>query len=356
MGIVNTKEFVKRLANIWIDHFILSESIINENRDLTTTVFERGKSDHNPIFLHIEKLDYGPYPFKFFHSWLKRPDFDIMIKKVIEDSSTITTTPGSRLKDKDAALEEIKNAVCDCISSKAPGQMPVGSNSTFIILIPKGGDNVQRKMGWIKWDLVLASKAHRGLGVGSLKSFNLALLQKRRWRPIEGGRIGGMLAAMMEDIGHIDLTFELDTWQWLIGKDGVFTAGETHKHIDDVILLVMDSSTRWNKFLPRKISVFMWKLSLDHLPHRFSLSICGFDIDSILCPICLKTIETKDNIFSTCKVAFWMLIRGWCGLSNSNMNSIASWLEWIDGLAGASIKNDRMHVIVATTSLYIWKF
>ncbi|GKB58453.1 putative RNA-directed DNA polymerase, eukaryota, reverse transcriptase zinc-binding domain protein [Tanacetum coccineum] len=41
-----------------------------------------------------------------------------------------------------------------------------------------GGDNVQRKMVWIKWDSVLASNAHRGLGVGSLKSFNLALLQK----------------------------------------------------------------------------------------------------------------------------------------------------------------------------------
>ncbi|PWA44094.1 endonuclease/exonuclease/phosphatase [Artemisia annua] len=83
-----------------LDRFILSESIINEIQDLKATVLERGKSDHNPIFLHIEKSDYGPYPFKFFHSWLKRPDFDTLIKKVIEDSSTITTPPGSRLKSR----------------------------------------------------------------------------------------------------------------------------------------------------------------------------------------------------------------------------------------------------------------
>ncbi|PWA87257.1 hypothetical protein CTI12_AA133950 [Artemisia annua] len=38
-----------------IDRFILSESIINEIQDLKDTVLERGKSDHNPIFLHIEK-------------------------------------------------------------------------------------------------------------------------------------------------------------------------------------------------------------------------------------------------------------------------------------------------------------
>ena len=37
-------------------------------------------------------------------------------------------------------------------------------------------------MAWIKWANVLASFEHGGLGVGSLKSFNLALLQKWRWR------------------------------------------------------------------------------------------------------------------------------------------------------------------------------
>ena len=55
-------------------------------------------------------------------------------------------------------------------------------------------------------------------------------------RPIEGGRTGGMLAAMLDDIGHVDLTSELDTWQWLLGKDGVFTVGETRKHIDKFML------------------------------------------------------------------------------------------------------------------------
>ncbi|PWA67398.1 RNA-directed DNA polymerase, eukaryota, Reverse transcriptase zinc-binding domain protein [Artemisia annua] len=89
-----------------LDRFILSESILNETQDLKATVLERGKSDHNPIFLHVEKSDYGPYPFKFFHSWLKWPDFDPLIKKIIEDSSTITTTPGSRLKNRLKMLKE----------------------------------------------------------------------------------------------------------------------------------------------------------------------------------------------------------------------------------------------------------
>ncbi|GKB46247.1 RNA-directed DNA polymerase, eukaryota, reverse transcriptase zinc-binding domain protein [Tanacetum coccineum] len=103
-------------------------------------------------------------------------------------------------------------------------------------------------------------------------------------RPIEGGRTGG--------------------------KDGVFTVSDTCKHIENAILPVINSSTRWNKFLPRKISVFMRRLWLDRLPHRLNLSRPSFDIDSILCPIYLKTAETKDHVFSTCELAFdvWRLV------------------------------------------------
>ncbi|GJZ13996.1 RNA-directed DNA polymerase, eukaryota, reverse transcriptase zinc-binding domain protein [Tanacetum coccineum] len=39
-----------------------------------------------------------------------------------------------------------------------------------------------RKLAWVKWPIVLASLDKRGLGIGSFKSFNLALLQKWRWR------------------------------------------------------------------------------------------------------------------------------------------------------------------------------
>ncbi|GJT59438.1 RNA-directed DNA polymerase, eukaryota, reverse transcriptase zinc-binding domain protein [Tanacetum coccineum] len=77
----------------------IDETNLVEIPDLKATVLERGKSDHNPILLHVEKTDYGPYPFKFFHSWLIRPDFDSMMKEVLADSSTSSVT-GTRLKDR----------------------------------------------------------------------------------------------------------------------------------------------------------------------------------------------------------------------------------------------------------------
>ncbi|XP_023738428.1 uncharacterized protein LOC111886414 [Lactuca sativa] len=45
-----------------------------------------------------------------------------------------------------------------------------------------GGCLESRKMAWIAWDKILAAKEKGGLGVGSLKAQNLALLGKWWWR------------------------------------------------------------------------------------------------------------------------------------------------------------------------------
>ncbi|XP_071732482.1 uncharacterized protein [Rutidosis leptorrhynchoides] len=45
-----------------------------------------------------------------------------------------------------------------------------------------GSSDTTKKMAWIKWDSVISSFNKGGLNVGSVKAFNLALLQKWRWR------------------------------------------------------------------------------------------------------------------------------------------------------------------------------
>nr|GEU51569.1 RNA-directed DNA polymerase, eukaryota, reverse transcriptase zinc-binding domain protein [Tanacetum cinerariifolium] len=46
----------------------------------------------------------------------------------------------------------------------------------------RGGSSEKKNMAWIKWENVLASFEKGGLNIRSLKSFNLTLLQKWRWR------------------------------------------------------------------------------------------------------------------------------------------------------------------------------
>ena len=45
-----------------------------------------------------------------------------------------------------------------------------------------GSEGDERKISWVKWDVLLNSKEKGGLEVGSLSAFNYALLYKWRWR------------------------------------------------------------------------------------------------------------------------------------------------------------------------------
>nr|GEX73654.1 RNA-directed DNA polymerase, eukaryota, reverse transcriptase zinc-binding domain protein [Tanacetum cinerariifolium] len=221
-----------------LDRFLISKNVIDFLLDIRITALDRIWSDHNPILLHVEKIDFGLSPFKLYNSWLLRDGFDDLIKsewdlldsnntgfpikchdkfKILKskiqkwnnnnksmDRNRKTTTieelssidkkieankfqaqesqvlypnlPHSHslnTTDRDylerlVTLEEIKEAVWDCGSSKAPGpdgfsfafvkkywdiiqkdmfdfinsffvstEMPHGANSSFFTLIPK---------------------------------------------------------------------------------------------------------------------------------------------------------------------------------------------------------------------------
>ncbi|GJU13228.1 RNA-directed DNA polymerase, eukaryota, reverse transcriptase zinc-binding domain protein [Tanacetum coccineum] len=59
-----------------LDRFLVSHSLIDSFPDYKVFALPHGWSDHTPLLLHHEKVDYGPVPFKFFHSWLQRNGFN----------------------------------------------------------------------------------------------------------------------------------------------------------------------------------------------------------------------------------------------------------------------------------------
>ncbi|GJX20393.1 RNA-directed DNA polymerase, eukaryota, reverse transcriptase zinc-binding domain protein [Tanacetum coccineum] len=56
------------------------ENVIDLIPDIRITALDRIWSDHNPILLHVDKIDFGPSPFKLYNSWLLRDGFDDLIK------------------------------------------------------------------------------------------------------------------------------------------------------------------------------------------------------------------------------------------------------------------------------------
>ena len=65
----------------------------------------------------------------------------------------------------------------------------------------------------------------------------------------------------------------------------------------------MTQKLAWNKLIPRKINVFIWRVIHVPLPVRVALDNRGIDLDKTLCPRCNEDSETLDHCFVRCPFA-----------------------------------------------------
>ncbi|GKA86928.1 hypothetical protein Tco_0808639 [Tanacetum coccineum] len=128
----------------------------------------------NPVL--IKNHIYQFYESKFKETSNRRPTFTSNLFKHIsvEDSNLLncTITP-----------QEIKDAILDCGRDKAPDPNKIinkleGIRRNFFW----GGTTDENKIAWIAWDKTTSSISNGGLGIGTLKSSNHAMLSKWWWR------------------------------------------------------------------------------------------------------------------------------------------------------------------------------
>nr|GEW82318.1 RNA-directed DNA polymerase, eukaryota, reverse transcriptase zinc-binding domain protein [Tanacetum cinerariifolium] len=92
---------------------------------------------------------------------------------------------------------------------------------------------------------------------------------------------------MKEKVEGCILADMMDRWFWALEGSGEFTI----------------TSVRLIKAVPIKVNVHAWKVKLDSLPTRLNISRRGIDIESILCPMCGKAVESTSYIFFTCQMS-----------------------------------------------------
>ncbi|GJW07735.1 RNA-directed DNA polymerase, eukaryota, reverse transcriptase zinc-binding domain protein [Tanacetum coccineum] len=181
-----------------------------------------------------------------------------------------------------------------------------------------------------------------GLNIGILKAFNLALLQKWCWRLMsypnalwvniikalhgqEGGfdnqsfNFNGTWAKIVGSSNYlhskgiilantlVDINDVEDSCVWTFVIDGKFTIGDFGRIIDSKILPLLVPSTTWNTTLPKKVNIFIWRMTLDRLPHRLNLLSHGIDIPTIFCFSCNGNVESSNHIFCECDIAMEVL-------------------------------------------------
>ncbi|GJV40469.1 RNA-directed DNA polymerase, eukaryota, reverse transcriptase zinc-binding domain protein [Tanacetum coccineum] len=116
-------------------------------------------------------------------------------------------------------------------------------------------------------------------------------------RPPRGGVEADQLQQLISDTSLVILHNANDRWTWRLDSLGVFSVKSVREFIDDSFLPKADSCTRWVKYVPIKINIFAWKVSLDKLPSRLNLSLSGLEIPSIVCPICSVAVESSSHFF-----------------------------------------------------------
>ncbi|GJV81162.1 RNA-directed DNA polymerase, eukaryota [Tanacetum coccineum] len=133
------------------------------------------------------------------------------------------------------------------------------------------------------------------------------------------------------------------SWNWSRSDIGVRNMAYLHDLLLEISLVdthpVEDSypypslviSTSWDTILPRKVNIFIWRLSLDRFPHRLNLSWRGIDILKISCSSCNGNVESSNHIFFACNIAMevWRLVRNWCDITFPLFASFEHWIELV---------------------------
>ncbi|GJX28012.1 RNA-directed DNA polymerase, eukaryota, reverse transcriptase zinc-binding domain protein [Tanacetum coccineum] len=119
---------------------------------------------------------------------------------------------------------------------------------------------------------------------------------------------------------------------------------------------LLDSSpvaTRWNRSIPIKVNVFIWRLTLNKLPSRVNLDRKGLDVGLILCPICMDDAETVNHIFFSCNMAkdLWSLFANWWELDIPFCDNFSEWFEWVDAL---QTSNKARMIIEGVGGTLLW--
>jgi len=113
-----------------------------------------------------------------------------------------------------------------------------------------------------------------------------------------------------------------DTWRWLLDPIHGYTvrgtyhflttsgAGVDRSRVDDV----------WHRYIPSKVSLFVWRLLRDRLPTKNNLARRRvIQTTDTACSAGCGELETASHLFLGCDIyrSLWLLVLHWLGISSA---------------------------------------
>ncbi|GJW16706.1 transposon TX1 [Tanacetum coccineum] len=148
-------------------------------------------------------------------------------------------------------------------------------------------------------------------------------------------------------------------WKLTLNDDGEFMVKELTKMIEEKILRVERSGevTLWNKWVPKKVNIFIWRALKGRLPVREELDKRGIDLYSLLCPCCDTVVESCNHTLVLCNLAWSVLERiyRWWKLGNVNAFSIEELYSFNGNVNIPTQSSSLWQAVIWTSGYYIWK-
>ncbi|GJS95639.1 hypothetical protein Tco_0802607 [Tanacetum coccineum] len=267
-----------------LDRFLIYEGLILIFPLLAAICLDRRLSDHRPILLRESSVDYGPTPFRVFHSWFTKDGFDNLVADTWNNLSIMETNKISLLRKKFQALKAIiKNWSRDeMLKASAVRHSAQSRISELDKLIDKGlsnNDIINERISLLKdiHDLDkrhssdLAQKAKIQWAIESVKNLSQTInldshmfqkisidqnadlesdvsleeIKKRFWKLPRGSLEEEQFSKLIEDVNSVILSVSNDRWIWPLDSSGEFSIKSTRLFIDDHLLLAVGAPTIW---------------------------------------------------------------------------------------------------------------
>ena len=209
-----------------------------------------------------------------------------------------------------------------------------------------GGEDRSRKISWVAWERILCERKKGGLGVGSLRALNIAMLGKWWWRErnetysmwksvvslynsaqssnVSKSWIWGRIKNIDMDLSAlgIDLQNYLQRkengsgWLWTLDPSNSYTVRSLRLLIDNSLLPSFDSETDWIRWVPSKANIHLWRVLCGRLATKDNLVKRGVEMQSLDCQMCHARDETLDHVMVSCSTTRLV------------MAYLARWIDW----------------------------
>ncbi|GJT36521.1 cysteine-rich receptor-like protein kinase 2 [Tanacetum coccineum] len=108
----------------------------------------------------------------------------------------------------------------------------------------------------------LLSLCSRSIGNGESTKF---------WSDHWGGAESHQFEALKVILKDVVLSDHQDSWKWSLHASAGFSVASVRQLVDSRILEVDHNASRWNRCVPIKVNIFLWRLTLNKLPSRVNL-------------------------------------------------------------------------------------